>query len=131
MMQLVQEAQNSQSLLRGNVVLMHDSGGDRSRLGAPAQADRCLRAKGYTFVPLSELGGFKRDEVMPHLPLDFALCRSGGVFDHQLCLAIPLLLFSGAIVLGVARLLVLVGLALWKRARDGHTYARHRRAPAR
>ncbi|HEY0265111.1 MAG TPA: glycosyltransferase [Rhizomicrobium sp.] len=120
MMNMVFGALNSPNpALRGNVVLMHDSGGDRSRtlVLLPKLID-ALRAKGYSFVPLSELAGFKRDDVMPRLPLTMSLYADRFVF-----LAISYVAqflywcFLGAIVLGVARLLVLAGLALWKRAR--------------
>ncbi|HEX4026177.1 MAG TPA: glycosyltransferase [Rhizomicrobium sp.] len=103
--------------LRGNVVLMHDSGGDRSRtlVLLPRLID-ALRAKGYTFVPLSELGGFKRDDVMPRLPFTISLYADRAVFLTISYVAQFLYYcFLGAIVLGLARLFVLAGLALWKR----------------
>jgi peptidoglycan-N-acetylglucosamine deacetylase len=50
----------------GGVILLHDGGGDR---GATVQALPAiiagLRARGQTFVPLSQLVGKRRDEVMP------------------------------------------------------------------
>ena len=105
--------------LRGNVILMHDSGGDRSRTLAllPQLIDE-LRAKGYQFVPLSELAGFKRDEVMPRLPLTISLFADRIVFLAISYIAQLLYwCFLGAIVLGVARLVILAGLALWQRVR--------------
>ena len=44
--------------IRGHVILLHDSGGDRSQTVAalPKLID-ALRAKGYEFVPVSELAG--------------------------------------------------------------------------
>jgi cellulose synthase/poly-beta-1,6-N-acetylglucosamine synthase-like glycosyltransferase/peptidoglycan/xylan/chitin deacetylase (PgdA/CDA1 family) len=104
--------------LRGNVILMHDSGGDRSRtLVLLPQLIDDLRAKGYQFVPLSELAGFKRDDVMPRLPLTISLYADRVVFLAISYIAAFLYwCFLGAIVLGVARLLILAGLALWKRA---------------
>jgi len=105
--------------LRGNVILMHDSGGDRSRtLELLPQLIDALRAKGYSFVPLSQLGGFKPDDVMPRLPLTISLYADRVVFLTISYVAQFLYwCFLGAIVLGVARLLVLAGLALWKRMR--------------
>jgi cellulose synthase/poly-beta-1,6-N-acetylglucosamine synthase-like glycosyltransferase/peptidoglycan/xylan/chitin deacetylase (PgdA/CDA1 family) len=105
--------------LRGNVILMHDSGGDRSKtlLLLPQLID-ALRAKGYSFVPLSDLAGFSRDAVMPRLPLTVSLYADRVVFLTFSYLGQFLYYcFLGAIVLGVARLLVLAGLALWKRVR--------------
>ena len=53
---------------RGSIILMHDGGGDRS---ATVQAlpflIATLRAHGYTIVPISELVGRTRAEVMPPL----------------------------------------------------------------
>ena len=105
--------------LRGNVILMHDSGGDRSKtLVLLPQLIDSLRAKGYQFVPLSELVGKTRDDVMPRLPLTISLYADRAVFLTISYVAQFLYYcFLGAIVLGVARLLVLAGLAMWKRAK--------------
>ena len=64
---------------RGNIILMHDSGGDRSQTVKllPVLIDT-LRARGYSFVPVSELGGFKRDDVMPPQPLTVMLSMKTG-----------------------------------------------------
>ena len=118
MMQLVfKELNNPNPDLRGNVVLMHDSGGDRSRtLELLPKLIDTLRARGYSFVPLSELGGFKRDDVMPKLPLTMSLYADRAVFLTISYLAqFFYYCFLGAIVLGLARLFVLTSLALWKR----------------
>jgi peptidoglycan-N-acetylglucosamine deacetylase len=52
----------------GNIVLLHDGGGDRSHTIAalPMIIDQ-LRAAGYELVPVSELVGETRAEVMPEL----------------------------------------------------------------
>jgi len=109
--------------LRGNIVLMHDSGGDRSKtlILLPELIDS-LRAKGYQFVPLSQLVGKTRDEVMPRLPLDMSLYADRAVF-LTLNYAAQFLYycFLGAIVLGVARLFALAGLALWQRVKGTGT----------
>ena len=118
MMGQVTKALNSPNPdLRGNIVLMHDSGGDRSKtlVLLPRLIDS-LRAKGYQFVPLSQLVGKTRDDVMPRLPLSMSLYADRAVFLTLSYVAQFLYYcFLGAIVLGVARLLVLAGLALWKR----------------
>ena len=102
---------------------MHDSGGDRSKtLVLLPQLIDSLRAKGYQFVPLSQLVGKSRDEVMPRLPLTMSLYADRVVFLHLSYVAQFLYYcFLGAIVLGVARLLVLAGLALWKRTQGRGT----------
>jgi cellulose synthase/poly-beta-1,6-N-acetylglucosamine synthase-like glycosyltransferase/peptidoglycan/xylan/chitin deacetylase (PgdA/CDA1 family) len=107
--------------LRGNIVLMHDSGGDRSQTIAllPRLIDT-LRAKGYTFVPVSQLAGISRDAVMPRLPLTVALYTDRVVFLTISYVAQFLYYcFLAAIVLGIGRLVLLAGLALWKRYRGG------------
>ena len=51
---------------RGNIVLLHDGGGDRSRtVRALPGLIEALRAKGFTLVPVSELMGKTHDQVMP------------------------------------------------------------------
>ena len=55
----------------GGVILLHDGGGDRSATVRALPAIIAgLRARGLRFVPLSELVGKRRDEVMP--PADAA-----------------------------------------------------------
>ena len=101
---------------RGNVVLLHDSGGERSQTIAalPTIIDR-LRAAGYRFVPVSELAGLSRDQAMPLLTpgeragasVDLAVFESLGFFVNALTF-----LFAAAISLGIMRAVVLSGLAL-------------------
>lgn len=51
---------------RGNIVLLHDGGGDRSQtIEALPRIIDDLRAKGFRFVTIHELLGLKRDELMP------------------------------------------------------------------
>jgi cellulose synthase/poly-beta-1,6-N-acetylglucosamine synthase-like glycosyltransferase/peptidoglycan/xylan/chitin deacetylase (PgdA/CDA1 family)/spore germination protein YaaH len=56
---------------QGSIILLHDGGGDRSATVAalPYLIDT-LRARGYQFVPVSDLIGKTRDEVMPKLRPD-------------------------------------------------------------
>ena len=52
----------------GNVVLLHDGGGDRSEtVKAIPLIIHALRARGYEIVPVSELLGKTRDQVMPRI----------------------------------------------------------------
>ena len=54
--------------LRGSIILMHDGGGDRSpTVAALPVLIQTLRAHGYQIVPVSELVGKTREEVMPPL----------------------------------------------------------------
>jgi cellulose synthase/poly-beta-1,6-N-acetylglucosamine synthase-like glycosyltransferase/peptidoglycan/xylan/chitin deacetylase (PgdA/CDA1 family)/spore germination protein YaaH len=55
--------------LYGSVILMHDGGGDRSAtVAALPLLITTMRAKGYEFVPVSELMGKTEAQVMPPLP---------------------------------------------------------------
>jgi len=105
---------------RGDVVLLHDSGGDRSQTIKllPVLIDR-LRAEGYSFVPVSELGGFSRDQVMPKLPWTVMLSADRAVFLTLSFIGQFLYYcFIAAIVLGIGRLVVLGGLAIQNRLRN-------------
>ena len=60
------ELGEKRSDLRGSVILMHDGGGDRSAtVAALPVLIQQLRARGYEFVPVSELVGKTREQVMP------------------------------------------------------------------
>ena len=53
---------------RGNIVLLHDGGGDRSQtIEALPRIIDDLRAKGFRFVTVHELLGLKRDDLMPRI----------------------------------------------------------------
>ncbi|WP_353067320.1 glycosyltransferase [Tunturibacter psychrotolerans] len=53
---------------RGSVILLHDGGGDRSAtIAALPVLIEALKARGYEIVPVSELVGKTRAEVMPEL----------------------------------------------------------------
>jgi cellulose synthase/poly-beta-1,6-N-acetylglucosamine synthase-like glycosyltransferase/peptidoglycan/xylan/chitin deacetylase (PgdA/CDA1 family)/spore germination protein YaaH len=101
--------------IRGHVILLHDSGGDRSATveALPRLID-ALRAKGYEFVPVSQLAGMTHDQAMPPVPPQ-ALGRMVGLpvfltygwLGHAITT-----LFFAAIWLGVLRLLFLCVVAL-------------------
>ena len=104
-----------------NIVLLHDSGGDRSQTIAalPIIIDT-LRERGYRFVAVSELAGLSPRQAMPPLSnSDHLAARIDlGLFE-LLGFSVRALgfLFAAAITLGIARALVLSGLALasaWK-----------------
>ena len=59
---------NARPWTRGSIILMHDGGGDRSAtVTALPQLIEALRARGYEIVPVSQLIGLTRTQVM--LPL--------------------------------------------------------------
>jgi cellulose synthase/poly-beta-1,6-N-acetylglucosamine synthase-like glycosyltransferase/spore germination protein YaaH/peptidoglycan/xylan/chitin deacetylase (PgdA/CDA1 family) len=106
----------------GQVVLLHDAGGDRSRTvqALPVLIDQ-LRAHGYRLVTMAELAGIPPAQAMPLTQRDWVeltLDRIG--FNIFRWIAYTLrALFIGAIVLGVARLVFLAILALIHRVREG------------
>jgi cellulose synthase/poly-beta-1,6-N-acetylglucosamine synthase-like glycosyltransferase/peptidoglycan/xylan/chitin deacetylase (PgdA/CDA1 family)/spore germination protein YaaH len=54
--------------MRGSIILMHDGGGNRQpTVDALPELIKALRAHGYEIVPVSELVGKTRTEVMPPL----------------------------------------------------------------
>lgn len=106
----------------GNVILLHDSGGDRSQtVEALPLIVQALRKRGFQFATVSELLGRTRDEVMPPvLPeslwrswwdsIAFGVLKLTGVTIQWL--------FLMGIILGIARVLLIGALAVrqWWRA---------------
>ena len=99
----------------GHVILLHDFGGDRSATveALPKLIDT-LRAKGYEFVPVSELAGLTHDQAMPPVPpqslgrmVGLPVFLTYGWLGHAITT-----LFFAAIWLGVLRLLFLSVIAL-------------------
>ena len=110
---------------KGNVVLLHDSGGDREQTIAalPTIIDM-LRAKGYSFVPVSQLAHLTRDQAMPPLSKgDFLASRADLVVFESLGFFVKALafLFAAAITLGILRALALSALALVGARRENRT----------
>ena len=106
---------------KGQVVLLHDGGGDREEtVTALPRIIDSLRSKGYQFVTVSELAGLTRDQGMPPLTAD-SLSRWA---DRSVFLALGWLghfirwLLVVAITLGVGRLLLLGALALINRSQE-------------
>jgi len=112
--------------IRGHVILLHDSGGDRSQtIEALPKLIDALRAKGYDFVTVSELAGLTRDEAMPPIP-PRSLGRLVGfpVFMTLSWLGYLLTgLFFAAIWLGVARVVLLCGISLGNRRAEARRMA--------
>ena len=104
----------------GQVVLLHDAGGDRSRTveALPALID-ALRSHGYKLVTVDQLAGMSRADALPptsRSSVELMLDRLGFGFFRYLYVAMQAL-FVVAIVLGAARLFFLAVLALWHRLR--------------
>ena len=106
----------------GNIILLHDAGGDRAQtVKALTTLVPRLQAMGYRFVPVSELMGRTRAGVMPPISakdrLFYALGRwgLGTAFEALGWLRTA---FVVAIGLGLARVAVVVPLALVQRRRE-------------
>lgn len=112
----------------GNVVLLHDGGGDRTQTIAalPRIIDE-LRVQGFRFVTLHELLGLQRHDLMPTISdsgnvvpyvndIGFSLVRSFNGFLK--------VLFVTGILLGIGRLLVIAFVAIRQSRRE------RRRGPA-
>ena len=104
----------------GNVILLHDGGGDRSQtVAALGPLIDSLRARGDTLVPLSELAGISREEAMARLPVESATTRALEFATFGVVGAVEWLLhwvFLLAVVLGVARLIVVLAMAVLQRS---------------
>ena len=103
-----------------NVILLHDGGGDRSQtVAALPRIIATLRAQGYHFVTASQLVGIPQAQAMPAISTrDLAAVRIDvAAFVTLMTLsAILAWLFYVAISLGIARALIMAGLA-WLQSR--------------
>ncbi|MEO8227521.1 MAG: glycosyltransferase [Gemmatimonadota bacterium] len=103
----------------GNVVLLHDGGGDRRQtVAALGPLIDSLRARGDTLVLLSELAGIPRDAAMAALPSNGAAGRLAELATFGVVGAIEWLLhwvFLLAVVLGMARLVAVLAMAALQR----------------
>jgi cellulose synthase/poly-beta-1,6-N-acetylglucosamine synthase-like glycosyltransferase/peptidoglycan/xylan/chitin deacetylase (PgdA/CDA1 family)/spore germination protein YaaH len=112
-----------------NIILLHDAGGNRiNTVAALGPLIDSLRARGDTIVLVSELAGITRDDAMPPLPPASAatrLVRKAGFVLLGTGETTLFWLFSIAVVLGIARLLIIGVLALVQRLKQHQD----RRAP--
>lgn len=97
---------------QGNIILLHDAGGDRSNtVKALPQIIENLKSKGYEFVTVSQMLGKTRDEVMPQVySSDSRFIRYDGVTFMGIYLLLSLLasMFYLAIAIGMFRLIFLI-----------------------
>ncbi|HKP81826.1 MAG TPA: glycosyltransferase, partial [Pyrinomonadaceae bacterium] len=119
----IDRAKDANPETRGEIILLHDSGGDRSAtIEALPRLIHELKARGYRFVAVSDLAGLSRDQVMPVIPASqrvftradaitfFFLSTGGWVLQWTFLLGI---------LLGLGRLFFVGSLALaqWIRSR--------------
>ncbi|MBK7601810.1 MAG: glycosyltransferase [Acidobacteria bacterium] len=106
---------------RGQIVLLHDGGGDRSQtVDALPELIRDLRTRGYQFATVTELSGLSRDVTMPPVPNNrtFFARTDEGIFYSVSYLGWLLhWVFVVGIILGLGRMLFIGALALAQRFR--------------
>jgi peptidoglycan-N-acetylglucosamine deacetylase len=108
----------------GNIILLHDSGGDRSETieALPILISE-MRKRGFEFVLVSDLLGKSRDEVMPLIDTrsQWRAMADRAAFD-VINFSIKLIrwLFLIGIILGIARLLFIGTLAVIEHQRERH-----------
>lgn len=107
---------------KGNVILLHDGGGDRSMtLAVLRTLIPELKRRGYRFGSVSDLIGLPRDKVMPPVQSkDLALIGLDRVMFYGIYVFEVFLhaAFLAAIALGIGRVLVLVPMAVAARLRS-------------
>jgi cellulose synthase/poly-beta-1,6-N-acetylglucosamine synthase-like glycosyltransferase/peptidoglycan/xylan/chitin deacetylase (PgdA/CDA1 family) len=106
----------------GSVVLLHDGGGERKNtvaaLGALIDS---LRAEGDTIVLLSSLAGLTHAQAMPPLPTSSSAVRYGDLLAFGALGTAEWVLFWVfliAVVLGMARLAIILALAVIQRVQS-------------
>jgi peptidoglycan-N-acetylglucosamine deacetylase len=126
----VERAMDNNPETRGQVVLLHDAGGDRSAtVEALPKLIHELRSRGFRFVAVSELTGLSRNQVMPVIPpSERAFTRADSITFFVLSTGGWTLqwVFVIGIMLGLGRLVFIGALALaqWFRSRRReHTHA--------
>ena len=127
------EDMKSRSWMRGSIILLHDGGGDRSATvqALPVLID-ALRAHGYKIVPVSQLIGKTRAEIMPPLKKNqLWQARVDGIafaiwafFNHF----VVFVFFVGDILMS-ARLIIIGVFAVIDRFRRRKNYAAPDYAP--
>ncbi len=104
----------------GQVVLLHDSGGDRhATIAALPNLIHALRARGYQFATVGDLADMTSEEAMPVADrgsLDLMLDRMAFFLMRNIEAGVQIMLIT-AIVLGVARLVFLGVMSLVHRFR--------------
>ncbi len=100
----------------GNVILLHDGGGDRTQtVRALEEIVPTLQKEGYRFVSVAQLAGMTRDQAMPPLSakelaiIGFDKAVFWALFTFESLLGIA---FVVAICLGVIRVLISTPLAV-------------------
>jgi peptidoglycan/xylan/chitin deacetylase (PgdA/CDA1 family)/spore germination protein YaaH/GT2 family glycosyltransferase len=117
----VQQVEAGDADRSAQVILLHDSGGDRAEtVAALPQIIKVLSAHGYHFVTVSTLAGLTRDQVMPQIHgADLTAVRIDVAIFLIMAGIVMVLkwLFFAVILFGIGRALLLAWLALGSRTR--------------
>ena len=109
----------------GNIVLLHDAGGDRTQtVEAIPRLVETLRSRGFQIVTVADLLGRTRDEVMPLLARnlwDIWADRTAFAVVEFIITTIHWLFLTG-VVFGIGRLLFIGPLAMLQRRRYTKRY---------
>lgn len=93
---------------RGEIVLMHDSGGDRSAtVEALPKIIHELRSRGFEFTTIADLANMTKDQAMPPVPEDHSFyAKADAYFFYGVSVAGWLIrwLFLIGIILGLGRM---------------------------
>jgi cellulose synthase/poly-beta-1,6-N-acetylglucosamine synthase-like glycosyltransferase/peptidoglycan/xylan/chitin deacetylase (PgdA/CDA1 family)/spore germination protein YaaH len=118
--EIVRRTVSYATLRSGNVVLLHDGGGDRSQtIAALPQIIDQLQADGYRFVTIHELLGLERNELMPTLAEGTNVVPYVNGIGFTMMLGFNNFLkfmFVTGIVLGIGRLLI-IGFVAYRQSR--------------
>ena len=121
-------ARTLEQLDRGNIILLHDGGGDRSQtVAALGPLIDSIRARGYSFTTVTALAGVSPTVAMAPLPPGSAFRHFVELTSYTVLGRLELAMhavFLVAMVLGMGRLAVILALAARQR------YARRHRRPA-
>ena len=118
----VQQVEQGNADRSAQIVLLHDSGGDRAQtVAALPRIIRALSARGYRFVTVSALAGLTPAQVMPPIRgADLAAVRIDVAIFLIIASIVTMLkwLFFAVILFGMGRAILLAGLALGSRLRS-------------
>lgn len=112
-----------QSQDAGNIILLHDAGGDRSQtVKALPRIIEYFRNKGYSFTTVANLLGKKRDDLMPSVPTGTGYAKvQFYLFILESAYYIGHIFFSLFVlflILGIVRLIFMATLALREHKRE-------------
>lgn len=121
---IVKNIVDSADAKEGNIVLLHDSGGDRSQTAAALpRIIQSLQSQGFQLVTVSNLIGVSSNDIMPPVSGSERLVATASSFAFLFISWAFYLLsvaFTVGIFLGIARFVFILVLATEQKIRDRH-----------